>query len=245
MESGATERFDLLVGADGLNSTIRKSLGVDVARRDTGQWCLRGVARFDGPQVDRPELRELWGRGLRFGYVGLGRGRIYWYATFSHLTEAPEPGMFKPLLAAALESWAPIIGEILRAQTEADILLHRLADKPPAEVWHQGRVVLLGDAIHPTTPNLGQGAAMAVESAGALAHHLARHPGRLDEALAGYVAERRPRTADVTRTSWRLGQLANLRSGWASALRNAAFWAMPDGVSAQAARRLLVSAAPG
>ncbi len=243
---GASALAELVIGADGLNSTVRRLAGLKGTRRDSGQWCFRGIADLalgDGPT---DELRELWGRELRFGYVALGPGKTYWYATFSNLDALPDdtPAARQAFLRAAFAGWGGPVAALIEAQDPAAILLHRLADMAPARDWAAPGLVLLGDAIHPTTPNLGQGAAMAIESAAELAHQLGAH-GNGAAALDLYVTRRRARTAHVTRSSWRLGRLANLRAGWACAARDMAFRIVPDAVSARTAQKIFLDGAPG
>jgi salicylate hydroxylase len=90
-----------------------------------------------------------------------------------------------------------------------DVYKWGIYDRDPVPQWTQGRVTLLGDAAHPTMPTLAQGGNMAIEDGYVLARNLARHSGDIDAALAGYVAERQPRTARITMQSRQ--QFANNR----------------------------------
>ena len=96
--------------------------------------------------------------------------------------------------------------------------MYAAAAPPPA--FHHGRVALLGDAVHPMTPNLGQGGCQAVEDAVVLAHEAAPN-APLATALAAYTRQRLPRTMDVVRRSGRIGRLTTWRSRPACALRAA------------------------
>jgi 2-polyprenyl-6-methoxyphenol hydroxylase-like FAD-dependent oxidoreductase len=86
------------------------------------------------------------------------------------------------------------------------VLWNDIVDRPPSRAWGRGRVTLVGDAIHPTTPNLGQGACMALEDAVVLAASLRTEPD-LERALRAYERARRARTAFVQDRSWSLGRV--------------------------------------
>src|SRR5262249_14811139 len=108
-------------------------------------------------------------------------------------------------------------------------------DRPPTWPWGRGRATLLGDAIHPTTPNLGQGACQALEDAIVLADCL-RRGGLNEAALREYEAARRERTALVTRRSWSLGKLFQLENRFAMGVRN---WLFRRGFGEGSGIRLL------
>jgi 2-polyprenyl-6-methoxyphenol hydroxylase-like FAD-dependent oxidoreductase len=95
---------------------------------------------------------------------------------------------------------------VIAATEEWALLQNDVIDRPPSRQWGRGLVTLLGDAIHPTTPNFGQGACQALEDAVALAHCLRSVPA-LQDGLRAYEQCRQRRTAMVTRQSWRLGKV--------------------------------------
>jgi 2-polyprenyl-6-methoxyphenol hydroxylase-like FAD-dependent oxidoreductase len=99
------------------------------------------------------------------------------------------------------------------------ILQNDICDIPPFESWTKGRVTLLGDAAHPTTPNMGQGACMAMESAYVLAHALVEETD-YRSALKHYENERHERTAWITNTSWMIGKGGQVENPLLCALRN-------------------------
>jgi len=206
------ERFtaELVIAADGLRSLLRQHLFGPTHFRYAGQTSWRGIAehRLDGEVGD--VLVEMWGRppGLRFGVVPVDEQRSYWFATQS----APAGGC-DPSVAAALDSlradFAGFIPSVQMLFQHTQTLLRTdIFDFAPLASWHRGRVVLIGDAAHATTPNLGQGANQAIESAFVLAQALASE--KLPGALMTYELLRMPKAHWVTRQSWRYGQLTNL-----------------------------------
>lgn len=162
---------------------------------------------------------EFWGYGKRFGVAPMGHGRIFWYAT----ANAPEGTLgeqarWKDELRNAFQGWHSPIPELIEATDEEAILKHEMVDRPPLHRWGKGRVTLLGDAAHLTSPNLGQGACLAMEDAAVLARCLAEDEDA-PKMLREYESSRRARAAFIIRESRRLGQLGQLENRLAVALR--------------------------
>lgn len=202
----STESCDLLIGADGIRSAVRREMFGDEPVRYAGYTCWRGVASVPSAVHDPSTLVEIWGAGRRFGITPLPEGRVYWFA----VSDEPPGGTDADPLAAVRErfaSWAEPVPEIIRLTPGAAVIRHDITDRPPTSHWHRGRVVLLGDAAHPTTPNLGQGGCMAIEDAVVLAASLSRSSD-VPSALSEFVRLRRSRTAMVTRRSLMTGRLA-------------------------------------
>jgi 2-polyprenyl-6-methoxyphenol hydroxylase-like FAD-dependent oxidoreductase len=200
--TGEQVRADLVVGADGLHSAVRGALHPQYpGPQYAGYTSYRGLVDLDTTDGGG----ETWGLGRRFGFARLEDGRIYWYAT------ANQPvGQVGNLTTARVmfSSWHEPIPQILAAAIgllQTDI--HDLT--LPLVRFVTGRVVLLGDAAHAMTPNLGRGACAAIEDAGALARHL-RATSDLRSALSAYDLERRPATTRLVRRSRRLGQVGQV-----------------------------------
>jgi 2-polyprenyl-6-methoxyphenol hydroxylase-like FAD-dependent oxidoreductase len=190
---------DLLVGADGLLSVVREHVLGDGAPRYAGETIFRGIAEHE---LERPELsRELFGLGHRAAYYALGPGRVYWWASapLAAGTVIPE-GSRRDYLGETFEGWPFGIPEVHRDTPEASILQNDVFDRRPARRWHRGTAVLLGDAAHPTTPNLGQGACLAIEDGLVLARSI-RDAGGAEEAFTRFHRERARRAARTVRLS--------------------------------------------
>jgi 2-polyprenyl-6-methoxyphenol hydroxylase-like FAD-dependent oxidoreductase len=205
--SGHSARADVLVGADGIRSAVRRSIHGEEPLRYAGSTAYRGIASFPGIT----ESSESWGCGRRFGIVPIGGERVYWFATSNAPAGTVDaPAERRPKLLEAFGGWHEPIEALIEATDAGSIWRHDLFDREPlAAPWGVGRVTLLGDAAHPTTPNLGQGACQAIEDAVVLGDAL--HAG--DDAVAAlrsFERRRAPRTAWITRTSWRIGRVAQL-----------------------------------
>ena len=216
------ERGELLIGADGLNSTIRAQLFGDKKPRYAGYTAWRGMVETREKFVRDGLGFESWGRGARFGLLNMGQGQLYWFAT----ANAPEGEQDvttgrKEELLRRFERWHEPIPAVIRATEEPAILRNDVYDREPVKRWSTGGVTLLGDAAHPTTPNLGQGACQAMEDAVVLARCLEEVEDSLTAALRLYEARRAARTAFVARRSWLVGRIGQLENPLLCRLRDA------------------------
>ena len=218
-DSGATVtgggerlRVDLVVAADGIRSTVRSALHPQYpGPQYAGYTSYRGLADVDTADGGG----ETWGRGRRFGFARLEDGRIYWYATANQ--PAHRPGDLASV-RAAFGTWHEPIPAILAATSQLmQTDIHDLA--LPLVPFVTGRVLLLGDAAHAMTPNLGRGACSAIEDAGALARHL-DGTSSIGSALTAYDLERRRATTRLLRTSRRVGRVGQVQSPVLSGARD-------------------------
>ncbi|HYI13494.1 MAG TPA: FAD-dependent monooxygenase [Thermoanaerobaculia bacterium] len=226
LNDGRTVAGDVVIGADGIRSAVRAAILPQVQPRYAGYTAFRAIAGAGG--VSMPI--ETWGRGARFGAVPLTGERVYWFATVN-----AKPGLLlaagerQRLLLDTFGAWADPVARLIRT-TPADAILHNdIFDIAPFTPWSRGRAVLLGDAAHPTTPNLGQGACMALESAAVLAAELSSGAS-VPEAIHRYERRRMRRTAAITNESWRLGRIGQTGNRLAAALRDLAVRVLPPGV---------------
>ncbi len=218
---GLEAEGDALIGADGLRSATRAQLLGPALPVYRGYFTWRAIARFAWPAHLPLAGCETWGRGLRFGMWAMSRERVYWYAAVNAPAEREgSPAAWKDEAAALFKDWHAPIPEIIAATEPEAILKHDILDRPPAPRWGEGRVTLLGDAAHPTTPNLGQGACLAIEDAWTLAKHLADEAD-IPTALRRYEAARARRTSFIVREARMIGWLGQWENPLAVALRNA------------------------
>ena len=227
---------DLLVGADGLRSTVRAALFADGEPAYAGYTTWRGVTPAES--VEAPaRTTETWGLGERFGIVPIGHGEIYWFAT-ANAPAGGADGDVRTELARRFASWHAPIARVLEATPAERILRTDATDRPPVRRWHRGRAVLLGDAAHPMTPNFGQGGCQAIEDAVVLAECLAAR-GEIAPALADYERRRIERANSIVVGSRRMGALAQWEHPLACRLRAALLRATPASAAVRRMRTIL------
>ncbi|MBX5480692.1 MAG: FAD-dependent monooxygenase [Myxococcaceae bacterium] len=238
---------DLLVGADGLHSRVRSAWRGREAPCYSGYTSWRGVAPAEAA-LHPSRSSESWGPGKRFGIVPLSRGRVYWFAVENAPAGGSDgPAGPKPHLREAFGGWhEPIaqlhepIAQLIDATPEEAIVRTDIVDRDPIDRWGEGRVTLLGDAAHPMTPNMGQGACQAVEDAFVLTQELTRPSVSVAQALRAYEARRIPRTSAIVLQSRRFGEVAQWSNGVARWLRDRAMSALPKRAVVNQLRRTLL-----
>lgn len=209
---GSTDAADLCIGADGLRSRVRAHVtGSDDPPRHVGHVIWRGIVPFHHPDLHAGHAQEFWGRGQRFGVAQVDADHVSWYAALPRRDAPPAGADPIPLLRARFAAWADPVPALIEFAPAHPIIRTDIYDRPALRAWTRGRVALLGDAAHPMTPDLGQGACTALEDAIALADALAHEPGDLSRALARYELARRPRAAAIAARSHRFAKLAQLR----------------------------------
>ena len=230
---GSQESYDLVVGADGIRSQTRRLAFGPIEPRYAGYDSWRFVLPAS---TDLSNPIEMWGRGVRLGLVPIGKGLIYGFTTFSaHDDPAGRIALFHRLFGGFAGPAKPILPLL----NSPDQLIHTRIEEVSLPNWYKGRVVLLGDAAHAMTPNLGQGAGMAIEDAYVLAEQLATKP--LPAALAGYQQQRQQRVQQVQNTARLLGQVGQWVWAPAVALRNFAVKATPAHITRGRSESILCS----
>jgi salicylate hydroxylase len=208
---GSEAEADIVVGADGIRSAIRaQHFGAD-RPRFTEMMAWRCIVPMECvPTRVGPDGSVALERGEYFGWIG-PNGHVICYPIGvngdrlnifgGHVTEQwveeswSVPSSREELIAAKAGWNEALLGMFRHVE---QVFKWGIYDRDPLPQWSAGRVVLLGDAAHPTMPTLAQGANMAIEDGYVLARALARHPDDVETALKTYVAERKPRTDWVT-----------------------------------------------
>jgi 2-polyprenyl-6-methoxyphenol hydroxylase-like FAD-dependent oxidoreductase len=229
---GGELEADLVVGADGMRSAVRASLwrgGEHTAEPPvySGQTAWRMV-------LPRPAVRdvtgvrawaETWGPGGVFGLFPMSGDRVYCYATAT-VPAGGDGGLAE--LRERFRDWCDPIPRVLAAAAPEHVLRNDIHYLPRLRTYTHGPVVLLGDAAHAMTPNLGQGGCQALEDAATLSV-LASGPD-LAAALRRYDELRRPRTQELWKRSLQGGRLSHLVPAPARVARNAVLRALPRSV---------------
>ncbi|MGW7531849.1 FAD-dependent monooxygenase [Amycolatopsis sp. NPDC054798] len=222
---GTSETADVVVGADGVHSTVRRWVDDAPLARYSGASGFRGLVPADQlPALPDAGAIQFWmGPGGHLLHYPIGDGSVVNFLAVLDEPDAWEGESWtedipRERIGAAFEGWHPAVREMVGATK-----LHQrwgLFGQHPLNRWHRGGVVLLGDAAHAMLPHHGQGANQTIEDAVTLAECLARES--CEAALARYERLRRPRTRAVQRSSWVANALLHVPDGPAAAARDAA-----------------------
>jgi len=224
MADGEEIEAELLVGADGLRSSVRRAMRGNEPLRYSGQTSWRGLVT--GVEINElHRVTESWGSCQRFGIVPIGVSDVYWFAVAN--ASAGERDEIDPRheLRRRFTGWHAPIDRLLAITPPDQIMRTDIFDRPPINCWVDGRAVLLGDAAHPMTPNLGMGACQAIEDAVVLADALNREPS-VDAALTRYQTRRISRANSFVERSFRFGQVAHTSNAPLRWLRDQAIRAL-------------------
>lgn len=204
---GSSDSYDLVVGADSVFSVVRKIAFAHMASAvPTGQGCWR-ISMKRPPNFDRGEF--YFGHKIPAGITACGSDSVYmWMLVEDTARERIPEEMLFDTLQAHMKPFGGNVGWMRDNMTRDDWINYRpLAAALQPAPWHSGRIVLVGDAVHATTPHLASGAGIAVESALVLADELGKSGTDVIGGLEAYTARRLPRCKDVVETSVAVGAL--------------------------------------
>jgi 2-polyprenyl-6-methoxyphenol hydroxylase-like FAD-dependent oxidoreductase len=228
LEHGAPVLGQLLIGADGVGSTIRSALHpTEAPARRAGLLALRGVARNAVQHLGDVSGAQYFGRGVEAGVSRASATDVYWFLCV--VSSAPPAPSLDPrsLLDPYLSQFHAPFRALVAATEDAELRVDDLYVRAPLSSWGRGAVSLLGDAAHPMLPHAGQGAAQALEDAVILGGTLRAEAG-VEAALRRYERLRIPRTRAISQLSQRNAQMASLRHPLGCWLRDLAVKRLPE-----------------
>ncbi|XP_041004040.1 zeaxanthin epoxidase, chloroplastic [Juglans microcarpa x Juglans regia] len=173
LENGQCHEGDLLVGADGIWSKVRKNLFGSTEAIYSGYTCYTGIADFVPADIESVGYRVFLGHKQYFVSSDVGAGKMQWYGFYKESPGGVDgPCGKKERLLEIFGGWCDNVIDLILATDEDAILRRDIYDRTPILTWGKGRVTLLGDSVHAMQPNLGQGGCMAIEDSYQLALEL-------------------------------------------------------------------------
>lgn len=236
-DDGSSHTAKYLLIADGVKSLLRQQLIPSSAPRYAGYTCWR--ATIDNSKVKLDTGFETWGRAGRFGVTPLVNNRIYWYACVNG--QANDQNFRNTTVTDLYERFANYhapIPTILQETKNEDLIWSDIIDIKPLDHLAYHNILIIGDAGHATTPNMGQGACQAIEDIAVLADELKKDKTTI-EAFLSFEKRRMARTHYITQTSRQIGKVAQWESPWFIAVRNTLAKAMPNSIKQYSLTKLL------
>ncbi len=229
---GASDCGDLVVGADGVGSIVRRQLHPDEPPPPaSGYSAVRGVTFTASEMLGDLDGVGYFGDGVEVAAIRAGRDAIYWFV--SHLTRdlGNRPRDPQSIAEDFTRGFEPRFRRILAATPLEQMRFDELFLRPPLSSWGRGRVTLLGDAAHPVLPHTAQGAAQSLEDAVALGLALAKDAS-IESALRRYERVRGERTRRIIALGPRIARVTTTRNRWVQAARTIALRSIPAAVIA-------------
>lgn len=204
---GSVETYDLVVGADGVMSSVRKSYFPDAAKPS---YIGQGVWRAVLPRIPEIENINMWvGRDTKVGVNPMSKDKMYMFITENREeNEFLDPATFRERFTRLLDAFPAPVVQKMKASLNDDSMIHYRPLEGMLERgdWHKGRIVLIGDTVHATTPHLASGACIGFEDAIVLAEELNAHTNVTD-ALSAFQSRRFERCRMVVENSGRLAHI--------------------------------------
>lgn len=235
-DDGSKHKTELLIAADGIHSGIRKKLIPDSEPRYAGYTCWRAV--IDNTELDLSESSETWGSDGRFGIVPLAHKKLYWFACMN--AQPADLALKRYKVEDLLNHFGDYhepIPEILKETKDESLLWNDINDLKPINQYAFENILLIGDAAHATTPNMGQGACQAIEDAVILMHEIDNQPDII-QAFKTFEKRRLKRTHDIINMSWRIGKIAQMENPLMGHVRNFLFRLIPSSVNEKQLKKL-------
>ncbi|MER7013208.1 FAD-dependent monooxygenase [Saccharopolyspora sp. NPDC000359] len=198
-DDGSRATGDLLIGADGQRSVVRRELVGGEPAKPTGWASWQGLTRSDLPVARGHQTVNIAGRNAHCGLIPTGGGLLHWW--FDMPWREGDPVLSVADLRAAFRGWPEPVEQLLASVSDDDLgFFPHVRHKVP-HVWGGPRSTLLGDAVHAMPPAVAQAANQTLEDAWLLTQYLSDVDGDLATRLRAYEQERRPRALKVSRTA--------------------------------------------
>lgn len=226
-ENGFQHSSKFLIGADGINSKLRQQIFPKAKIRFANQICWRGISTLDIPDEFKHAGYELWGHGIRFGFSPISDNEVYWFAVDTGKKLLGSESCDKQMLLEKYKNFHPFVKQIIQQTAQDRIILKDIEDLEIIPKWYNENVLLIGDAAHATTPNMGQGGCQGIEDAYYLGQFLVQEKDP-PEAFKMFQKFRKNKVHQIVNGSYRLGKIAHWKYG--KTIRNSLMSVVPSSI---------------
>lgn len=220
---------DFVIAADGIGSSIRQKLLPKSTPKYAGYICWRGVIKDEN--YNTKKSIETWGSNGRFGLTPLKDNQIYCYACKNTPLNSEVYQWDLTDIRRNFAEYSGIIRSTLQKTKQEDLITTPIMDLEPIAAYKYNRILLIGDAAHATTPNMGQGACIAVEDVCVLVDELNRNPDDIIKCFENYNKRRLKRTHYIIQTSRLAGKVAQLENKFLTTIRDFTFRKLPTSIA--------------
>lgn len=225
---GTFETCNAVIFADGIHSLARQSIFNLPPAEYAGRISWRGIAKFDNNIFVGCTNFEIFGKGRRVGIFPLPNNTAYWYAAVNMSEqEADKQERTIECVLSLFKNWTEPVNSVINNTKEERLILTKLNYSRNITKLVDGNMALLGDAAHPMTPDLGQGACQAIEDAYVLAECLSQNRP-IAENLKDYENKRLQRVKSIALNSYRTGNFRQINNSIGVLIRNNLFKILPE-----------------
>ncbi|XP_010526550.1 PREDICTED: uncharacterized protein LOC104804090 [Tarenaya hassleriana] len=239
LADGTVLKTRVLVGCEGVNSIVARWLGFKNPVT-TARSAIRGLTHFPNAHGFGNTIHQFLGNGVRSGFIPCNDHTVYWFLTHTPTQpdEETNPTKLKQFVLDKLKDLPDNVKGIVEDTDLSSIVMSRLKYRPPWEIlWAnitKDNVCVAGDALHPMTPDIGQGGCSALEDGVVLARCLGealrannlkgdteeeRYRG-IENGLRKYASERKWRSIDLITTAYMVGFIQESRGKWTNLIRD-------------------------
>ncbi len=204
---------DLVISADGINSKTRQEIYPNLKLRDSNQILFRGISEIELDGKFKNTYHDFVGQNLRFAIIHSGQNFYSWYI-IKEKNDTEKTSLDKAVLKSYFRGYNPIVGQVI--DKSENVYSAELLDINPKNrknlKWFRKNTLLIGDAIHPTTPNMANGACLAMEDSYLLAGLLGNNDLSLTQVFEVFQKSREKKIDPVVFQSWWFGKLLHQKN---------------------------------